>query len=68
MAFTNVELGARKCGFRTMFVERPQEEQWSPEEKRYQEAKSDWVDMWISIDEPGFIAAAEKFGISRPFA
>lgn len=58
--------GARKCGYRTMFVDRPQEEQWPPEDERYQEAKSGWVDMWISVDEPGFIAAAERFGIPKP--
>jgi 2-haloacid dehalogenase len=45
-----------------MFVERPQEEQWSPDEKRYQEAK-DWVDMWVSVEEDGFVAAAKRFGI-----
>lgn len=49
-----------------MFVDRPQEEQWPPEDERYQEAKSGWVDMWISVDEPGFIAAAERFGIPKP--
>jgi len=35
---------ARGYGFRTIYVERRQEEDWSPEQEEYKEAKT-WVDM-----------------------
>lgn len=52
---------ARGCGYQTIYIERSQEEQFSEEE--IEEAKS-WVDMWISINEPGFEEAAKRFGCS----
>lgn len=53
---------ARACGFRTIYVERPREEDWSPEQEEYQEAKG-WVDMWVGEGENGFIGVAGRFGL-----
>jgi 2-haloacid dehalogenase len=53
---------ARDCGLRTIYVERKQEEAWSPEEERYKDAQQ-WVDMWITEGEEGFLEAARRFGI-----
>lgn len=50
---------ARDCGLRTVYVERDREETWKPEEERYQEAL-EWVDVWISREEQGFLALARK--------
>lgn len=51
--------GARKCGLRTVYVEREREEAWD-EEKVAKTKEEGWVDMWISESEEGFIAVAEK--------
>ena len=53
--------GARACGLRTIYVERPGEEAWSPDEDRYQEARG-WVDMWVSEGEGGFLEVARRLG------
>jgi 2-haloacid dehalogenase len=53
---------ARGCGFRTIYVERRQEEDWSPEQSQYKEAKT-WVDMWITEGEDGFLEVARRFGV-----
>ncbi|KAE9377918.1 haloacid dehalogenase [Stipitochalara longipes BDJ] len=53
---------ARGCGFRTIYVERKQEEDWSPEQGEYKEAKT-WVDLWITEGEDGFLEVARRFGI-----
>ena len=53
---------ARGCGFRTIYVERKQEEDWSPEQREYKEAKT-WVDMWVTEGEDGFMEVATRFGI-----
>jgi 2-haloacid dehalogenase len=53
---------ARGYGFRTIYVERRQEEDWSPEQEEYKEAKT-WVDMWITEHEDGFLEVARRFGI-----
>lgn len=50
---------ARKFGLRTVYVERPQEEQWKETEERYAEAKR-WVDLWVTVDEDGFLTVAQK--------
>lgn len=56
--------GARACGLRTVYVERPGKEAWSVEDERYSEAKS-WVDVWIAGDEDGFVQLANKLGIPK---
>lgn len=53
---------ARGQGFKTIYVERPREEDWRVDSEDYKEAKG-WVDLWITEDEEGFIAVAEKFDI-----
>ena len=53
---------ARRCGFRTIYVEREQEEDWDPEQEEYKDAKS-WVDMWVTAKEDGFLEVARRFGI-----
>lgn len=52
---------ARGCGYQTIYIERSQEEQWNKEQ--IEEARQ-WVDMWVSIDEPGFEEVAKRFGCS----
>jgi 2-haloacid dehalogenase len=50
---------AKGCGYRTIYVERPLEEDWDA----YQvddARKAAFVDLWITADENGFIAAVEK--------
>ena len=46
---------AKSNGFRTVYVERPQEE------RHYELKDEKWiVDVWVGVDENGFVAAAEK--------
>lgn len=53
---------AKGCGLQTVYVERPQEEDFGAE--RVEAAKKDgWVDVWVCLEEDGFVAAAEKLGI-----
>jgi 2-haloacid dehalogenase len=52
---------AKGCGYHTIYVERSQEE----EKKNEQEAREKgYVDIWIKIDEEGFVDAARKLGIN----
>ena len=55
---------AKQNGLKTVYVERPGEEDWGQEEveKARQEG---WVDLWISAGDgsQGFIMVAEKLGI-----
>lgn len=53
---------ARSCGFRTIYVEREREEDWSPGQEQYQDAKT-WVDIWVNEEEDGFLEVARRFGI-----
>lgn len=50
---------ARKNGLRTIYVEREKEEAWGVEEDRYAAAK-EWVDLWIGVDEGGFVEVAKR--------
>lgn len=50
---------ARECGLRTIYVERLREEAWEEDSEKYQQAKQ-WVDLWITIRENGFVTVAEK--------
>ena len=54
---------ARDCGFRTIYVERKQEEDWKAEQQEYKDAKT-WVDMWVTEEEDGFMEMARRLGIS----
>ncbi|KAK3067400.1 hypothetical protein LTS18_001139, partial [Coniosporium uncinatum] len=50
---------AKDLGFRAIYVQRPLEEDW--EQPKVEEAKNaDWVDIWVSQDEEGFLTVAEK--------
>lgn len=51
--------GAKKCGFQTIYVERPQEER----EDQPADKNGGFVDLWVDINQEGFITAAEKLGI-----
>lgn len=56
---------AKSHGLRVIYVERALEEEWNSED--VEKAKRDgWVDIWISLDEGGFVAVAEKLGITEP--
>ncbi|KAF1984357.1 haloacid dehalogenase [Aulographum hederae CBS 113979] len=53
---------AHQLGFRAVYVERSREEDWN--EAEVEEArKAGWVDVWVTVEEDGFLAAAEKMGI-----
>ena len=53
---------AKDCGFSTIYVERPQEEEWSAE-KVEQVKKDGWVDLWVKMDDKGFITVAKELGV-----
>jgi 2-haloacid dehalogenase len=54
---------AKACGFQTMYVERPSEEDFGVEE--VQKARADsFVDFWVSSQEDGFLALASKLGVA----
>lgn len=52
---------AKKCGYRTIYVERRQEESKDVEAGAREKG---FVDLWISEGEDGFVTAAKKLGIS----
>lgn len=53
---------AKSCGFQTIFVERKLEVTWSADQ--IDQAKADgFVDMWVSLDDGGFVEVARRFGI-----
>ncbi|GAO14349.1 uncharacterized protein UV8b_07518 [Ustilaginoidea virens] len=51
--------GARKCGLRTIYVERPGEEAWGKESADFDEAKQ-WVDLWVGETGGGFVTMASR--------
>lgn len=53
---------AKDNGLKTIYVERPGEEEWDADEV---EKARGWVDLWISTgqENKGFITVAEKLGI-----
>lgn len=55
---------AKDNGLKTIYVERPGEEDWN-EEQVDKVRQEDWVDLWISPRDgsKGFITVAEKLGI-----
>ncbi|KAH7262050.1 HAD-like domain-containing protein [Fusarium tricinctum] len=50
---------ARACGLRTVYIERPREEAWGVADERFQRAQ-DWVDVWITENDQGFLTLAQK--------
>ncbi|KAL1958115.1 hypothetical protein VTO42DRAFT_5155 [Malbranchea cinnamomea] len=54
---------AKRCGYQTIYVARPQEEAYSPEDVL--KAKADgWVDMWIDEGQDGLLEVAKRFATS----
>ncbi|RMZ83438.1 hypothetical protein DV737_g1536, partial [Chaetothyriales sp. CBS 132003] len=51
---------ARRCGYQTIYIDRPGEEGWDEEQIK---AARQWVDMWIDVDQGGFEEAARRFGL-----
>lgn len=53
---------AKACGLQTIYVERLQEESFDAD--HIEAAKKDGsVDVWITLDEDGFLGVAEKLGV-----
>lgn len=50
---------ARSHGWKTVYIERPNEESWPKD--RVEEAKK-WVDVWVSEDDEGFLELARRLG------
>ncbi|KAH6899824.1 HAD-like domain-containing protein [Thelonectria olida] len=63
MALVAAHLGdleaAKSCGFRTIYIERLREEDWSKNEDKYKQAKG-WVDIWVTEEEDGILSVAQK--------
>jgi 2-haloacid dehalogenase len=53
---------AKSCGFRTVYVEREKEEDWSGEQV-VQAKKDGFVDIWVDLNTGGFVEVARRFGI-----
>ncbi|GAB0133493.1 hypothetical protein EsDP_00001900 [Epichloe bromicola] len=51
--------GARACGLRTIYVERPLEEDMDKNGDEFNEARN-WVDLWVGEHEAGFDTMAER--------
>lgn len=50
---------AKGCGYRTIYVERPEEEDWDA--RQIEDAKTaGFVDLWVTASENGFLAAVER--------
>lgn len=61
-------LGAKHCGYQTIYVERENQEQWPDHEiEEAKKGKGGLVDMWVGGkdggDEGGFLEVARRFGI-----
>ncbi|KAF2742728.1 haloacid dehalogenase [Sporormia fimetaria CBS 119925] len=55
---------AKSCGLRTVYVERPMEEDWAEDD--VERAKADgWVDLWVGEEEGGFVGLAERLARLR---
>lgn len=54
---------ARSCGLKTVYVERPREEDWASQPDLIEDART-WVDVWVAADQDGFVEVARWLGIS----
>jgi len=52
---------AKGCGYKTIYIERENEEGWS-REKAEAAKREGWVDMWVDLGEGGFEEVARRFG------
>lgn len=59
------EAAKKKCGYQAIYIERKQEESYSPEEIE-RVKKEGFIDMWIGADEAGFEELARRFGCTAP--
>lgn len=62
-AHTHDLKAAKSCGLLTAFVDRPGELN-SPELDREEAKSGGYVDVWVSVQELGFVALAKKLGIT----
>lgn len=55
---------AKDLGLQAIYVERPDEEDWSADEIA-KASKEGWVDLWVSqeVGSRGFVTVAEKLGV-----
>ncbi|KAJ5358914.1 uncharacterized protein N7496_011327 [Penicillium cataractarum] len=53
---------ARKCGFQTIYIERPLEEAWDSKDVE-QAREGGFVDLWVPDGGSGLIEVAQHFGI-----
>jgi 2-haloacid dehalogenase len=51
---------AKECGFQTVYVERKEEEGWDREKVR-KAREEGWVDLWVGVEEDGFLEIARRF-------
>jgi 2-haloacid dehalogenase len=51
---------AKGCGYRTVYIERENEEGWN-KEKAEAARRERWVDMWVNLGEGGFEEVARRF-------
>lgn len=58
-AHLNDLAAARAVGLRTIYVERKGEEDW-PEGDERRTAAREWVDLWVGVDEGGFVEVARR--------
>lgn len=55
---------AKGCGFQTVYVERESEEAWPTD--RIEQAKDEgFVDIWVGLNESGFLEVARRLGIKE---
>ncbi|KAI1260911.1 haloacid dehalogenase [Xylariaceae sp. FL1019] len=54
---------ARQNGLRTIYVERHGEGGFSSDSQSFKDAR-EWVDLWVSESEEGFVEVARKLGVS----
>lgn len=50
---------AKRCGYRTVYIERENEEAWSTE-KAAAARREGWVDMWVDLGQGGFEEVARR--------
>ena len=51
---------AKRCGYRTVYIGRENEEGWN-KEKAEAARRERWVDMWVNLGEGGFEEVARRF-------
>lgn len=61
-AHLNDLAAARGRGMRTIYVERPGEEDWEVGGEKYEEARG-WVDLWVKDGEGGFEEVSRTLGV-----